>query len=201
MENKFDKLLVGKYIILQKAEIQDAIFIYQLRTSSAGRFLRQPLDYNLESQVNWMKNRPNNEINYIICDKNSNEKVGTISIYDVNFIDNIANVGRLILVEKYLKKSNPYGLEALLLTYDFVFNNLDFRKITGDILAKNVEMVKFQNFLGMEQEGYLKEHVFIQNKFEDLHIMSLFKSKFNSNYSKKIVFLLKSFSNKKLTND
>lgn len=194
MENKFDTLLVGHHVILKKTEIQDALFIYQLRTSKAGQFLRQPLDYNLESQENWMRNRPNNEINYIICDKNTNEKVGTISIYDVNFIDRIANVGRLILVEKYLNVSTPYGLEALYLTYNFVFNNLDFRKITGDILAKNVDMFKFQLFLGMEQEGFLKEHVLIQNKFEDLHIMSLFKNKFTSMYSKRTAFLLKSFS-------
>lgn len=194
MENKFSTLIVGQHVILKKAEIQDAFFIYQLRTSNAGRFLRQPLNYNLESQENWMRNRPSNEINYIIYDKYSSEKVGTIGIYDVNFLDRIANVGRLILVEKFLNKSNPYGLEALFLTYNFVFNNLDFRKITGDILSKNIDMVKFQLFLGMEQEGFLKEHVKIQNKFEDLHIMSMFKNKFTSVYAKRTLFLLKSFS-------
>jgi hypothetical protein len=54
-------------------------------------------------------------------------------------------------------------------------------------------MLKFQLFLGMEQEGLLKEHVLIDNEFVDLHIMSLTKSSFEAKYKKKIGFLLNSF--------
>jgi RimJ/RimL family protein N-acetyltransferase len=194
MDYKFKKILIGQHVILKKTEIEDAQFIFNLRTSKAGRFLRQPKGYNLENQIMWMNSRPNNEINYIIIAKSTNEKVGTVSIYDVNFQDGIANVGRLILDEKYLKQSNPYGLESIFLTYDFVFNNLNLRKISGDILATNTEMVKFQLFLGMEQEGFLKEHILIQDQYVGLHLMSLFKHNFSSFYSKKILFLLKEFS-------
>jgi RimJ/RimL family protein N-acetyltransferase len=193
MEIKLESTLFGKYVVLRKSEISDAQFIFDLRTSNAGKFLRQPIGYDLKSQENWMKTRPSNEINYIIKIKNTNQNVGTISIYDINLQDRIANVGRLILVDEYLKKSNPYGLESLLLTYGFVFNNLNFRKITGDILASNTDMLKFQLYLGMSQEGLLKEHVFLQNKYQDLHIMSIFKDKYILNYEKRINFLLKSF--------
>jgi RimJ/RimL family protein N-acetyltransferase len=194
MEFKFESELVGSHVVLRKSQVEDAQFIFNLRTSHAGRFLRQPIDYSVNSQKKWMKSRPTNEINYIIHDKKTENKVGTISIYDVNKLDKIANVGRLILDEKYLKLSNPYGLESLLLTYNFVFNNLNFRKITGDILASNHEMFKFQIFLGMQEEGFLKEHVFIQNEFIGLHIMSLFKNDFLCKYQNKIMFLLRSFS-------
>jgi RimJ/RimL family protein N-acetyltransferase len=196
MEIKFDSQLIGKYIRLQKSTIDDAQFIFGLRKSQSGKFLRQPINYDVKSQKEWMKNRPNNEINYIIVDRTTNSKVGTIGIYDVNVQDKVANVGRLLLEEKFLKMSTPYGLESLLLTYTFVFDNLNFRKITGDILRTNVQMFKFQTFLGMEQEGLLKEHVLIENEYVDLHILSLTKRAFEAQYKRKIEFLLRSFASR-----
>lgn len=196
MEITFESQIVGEFILLRKSTIEDAQFIFDLRKSGSGKFLRQPIGYNLKSQEAWMKSRPNNEINYIILDKNTNDRVGTISIYDVNAQDKVANVGRLLLEEKFLKMSTPYGLESLLLTYSFVFDNLNFRKITGDILRTNAQMFKFQTFLGMEQEGLLKEHVLVENEYVDLHIMSLTKKAFDAKYKKKVQFLLNSFVQK-----
>jgi RimJ/RimL family protein N-acetyltransferase len=155
--------------------------------------MRQPEGFSVESQIDWIDSRSSDEINYIIIDKFTNKKVGTIGIYDMNIPDKIANVGRLLLSDEYLVVSNPYGLEALLLTYNYVFNELNFRKITGDILAVNKSMYKFQVFLGMKQEGYLESHVLIQDKFHDLYIMSIFKDQFNKVYKSRLNFLLKSF--------
>lgn len=193
MEIKFESQLIGEFVLLRKSLIDDAQFIFDLRKSQSGKFLRQPIGYDLKSQETWMKSRPNNEVNYIIVDKGTKDRVGTIGIYDVNSQDKVANVGRLLLEEKFLKMSTPYGLESLLLTYSFVFENLNFRKITGDILRTNSQMFKFQTFLGMEQEGLLKEHVLIENEYVDLHIMSLNKYSFETKYKKKVQFLLKSF--------
>ena len=119
-----------------------------------------------------------------------------IGIYDINHGDKVANVGRLLLDEQYLTKSTPYGLEALKLTYGYVFEEMNFHKISGDILGANENMYKLQKFLGMQQEGYLRSHVFINAEFHDLYIMSLFKKDFPK-YSMKIDFLLKGFKNSK----
>ncbi len=193
MEIKFQEIIVGSHIVLRKTGLEDAQDIYNWRSGISGQHMRQPEGYSVKSQEDWIKSRGSNEINYIILDKNTNKKVGTIGIYDVNSIDKVANVGRLLLSDEYLGKSNPYGLEALLLGYDYALNVLDFRKITGDILATNEAMFKLQKFLGMKQEGYLEKHVIIHGKLEDLYIMSIFKEQFNSVYKTKINFLLKSF--------
>ena len=159
----------------------------------SGKYLRQSGNYSLDEQKKWILNRSDQEINYIILDKFSNEKVGTISIYDVNETDKVANVGRLLLSDVYLTKSNPYGLESMLLCYEYVFNKMNFRKITGDIVATNVAMIKLQNYLGMKQEGLLSKHVLINGVYEDLHIMSLFTEVFEKQYKKRINVFLKSF--------
>ena len=193
METNFENNLIGDFISLRKTQVEDAAEIYLWRTGIGGQFLRQPDNYSIQSQEEWIRSRSQNEINYIIIDNFNGKKVGAIGIYDVNTLDQVSNVGRLIIADEYYGKSTPYGLEALLLTYDYVFNKMNFRKITGDILATNQAMHKLQVFLGMIQEGYLKEHVIINGQLHDLYIMSIFKEQFNTVYRKKIHFLLKNF--------
>lgn len=193
MEPMFEDRLTGKYVILRKIEMADAEDIYKWRRGSGGVFLRQPENYSVKMQQDWILGRSNKEINYIITDRITNEKLGTIGIYEVNIEDKVANIGRLIIKDEYLTKSHPYGLESLLLTYDYLFNTMQFRKMTGDILATNKAMYKLQLFLGMKQEGYLEKHVVINGKEEDLYIMSIFKDQFENSYKKKIGFLLKGF--------
>lgn len=195
MESKFSDILLGNYIKLRKVVIDDALDIYNWRTGNSGKFLHHPIDYNIEMQKNWIINRPANEINYIIINKLTNEKVGMISICECNFIDKVAEVGRLLLKDYYLNKSNPFGLEALLICYDYVLNKMKFRKITGTIASLNSNMLKLQLFLGMKQEGLLSEHTFINNQYTDLHVLSIFNDQFNKVYVNKIKFLLKPFLN------
>ena len=194
MECKFLDIIEGKHIKLRKINVNDAEDIFKWRSGKAGKFLRQPNNYSIQSQKEWTEARGSNEINYIIIDKITAQKVGSIGIYDVNTIDKVANVGRLLLDDIFLTKSTPYGLEALLIMYDYVLNIMQFRKITGDILAINEPMFKLQKFLGMKQEGYLEKHTMINGNYLDLHIMSIFTHEFNTLYKKKIAFLLKGFS-------
>lgn len=193
MKIKFKELIIGEYVILRKITQEDAQEIYDWRRGSSGKHMRSPEGYSLEMQKTWIRNRSSDEINYMIMDKISRMKLGTIGIYDVNESDLVTNVGRFLLCEKLLGKSSPYGLESLLLTYNFVFNSMNFRKITGDILASNIAMVKLQKFLGMKEEGYLEKHVSINGELHDLHIVSIFKEQFNREYKIKLIFFLKSF--------
>jgi RimJ/RimL family protein N-acetyltransferase len=54
-------------------------------------------------------------------------------------------------------------------------------------------MVKLQTYLGMQQEGLLSKHVFINGQYQDLHIMSLFVEGFANRYTKRINIFLKAF--------
>ena len=194
MQIQFSKIMTGDFIILSKVKIDDAHDIFNWRSGISGRFLHNSEGYSVDLQEAWIQSRTDKEINYIIQDKQTLEKVGMVSIYNVNNNDKVAEVGRLLLSDVYLNKSTPYGLEALLLSYNYVFNVMNFRKITGIVAAVNSSMVKMQLFFGMEQEGYLKEHTFINGNFVDLHILSICKDQFNKTYIKKINFLLKSFN-------
>jgi RimJ/RimL family protein N-acetyltransferase len=185
----------GKFISLKSITEEDAHDIYNWRTSVSGAYMNQPQNYSIESQKAWIRGRDSSEINYIIYSKGKfPEKVGMISIVDIDEQNRKAEVGRLLLDEKYLSVSNPFGLEALKITYAIVLNDWNFNKIHGTILALNEKMVKLQDFLGMGQEGILKRHLLINNEYTDLYLYSIFRDGLNNKYLPRINFLLKSFN-------
>jgi RimJ/RimL family protein N-acetyltransferase len=191
--NKYQKL-EGDFIVLRKVTVDDAEKIYTWRTSESGAFLNQPEGYSVEMQQQWIKTRGANEINYIIESKSTQQSVGMIAIVDIDEQNKKAEVGRLLLDEKFLNASTPYGLEALKITYGIVLNDWQFNKIYGNILSLNQGMIKLQKFLGMHEEGVLQKHVLHNGNYADLHLFGIFRDRLNTNYLPRIQFLLKSFS-------
>jgi RimJ/RimL family protein N-acetyltransferase len=177
LNHKFPVYLKGEFIILHKAITNDAQFIYELRSSPAAQYLNCPPDYSLESQTRWLLARPDTEINYIISDWNGN-RVGMVSIYDCDWANGVSNVGRLLLSEALVHQGTPYGLEALKITYGYVFDVMGFRKISGTINSKNEKVIHLQGYLGMCQEGYFKDHVLLNGEPQDLVFLSLTKEHF-----------------------
>ena len=193
--NKY-KLIEGKFINLRVINEDDAEDIYRWRTSDSGNFLNQPESYSLEFQKEWMKSRPQKEINYILLSKGSSpKKVGMIAVVDIDEQNKKAEVGRLLLDANYLNVSTPFGLEALKLTYNLVLNEWKFNKIYGSILAPNLKLIKLQQYLGMEEEGILHKHLFLHNQYVDLHLFAIFTDTLNSSYLPRINLLLRSFNN------
>jgi RimJ/RimL family protein N-acetyltransferase len=191
-KHKFPTLIPGEFIVLSKIMERDAAFIHRLRTSEGAKYLNQPKGYCLESQIKWQESRGTDEVNYIIYDKKEEISVGMVSIYECDWDNGVSNVGRLLLVDKYVHNSSPYGLEALKMTYGYVFKIMGFRKISGIINSKNVKVVSLQKYLGMVEEGYFRGHVLLHGEPQDLNFLSLFKEDFQA-YSDKIDLLLNKF--------
>jgi len=174
----FKDIIGGKFIYLKRITEDDAPDVFKWRSSKSGELLHQPDGYSVEMQRSWINSRPDSEINYIIYDTLFNVKVGMISICEVNHMDKIAECGRLILDYKYIEQGSPYGLEALVLCYGYIFDVMGFRKTTGTINARNDNVISLQSYLGMTQEGRLKKHTLTQGKHEDLLIFSMFSEDF-----------------------
>lgn len=191
MKHEFDQVIRGEFITLKKVTINDAPYIFRWRSSSAGQYLNRPKNYSLEAQINWIESCKDTEINYIILNKDG-KRVGMIGIYDVDWVNGVSNCGRLILDEQYVHQHTPYGIEALLLGYDYVFNKMGMRKISGTILGLNTSMIGLQRYLGMTDEGLWKRHVLINGNYEDLCVMSLFRDDFGG-YKQNINNILDKF--------
>jgi RimJ/RimL family protein N-acetyltransferase len=175
---KFVTSMDGEFITLRKVDVEDAEYIYNLRSSESGKYMKCPKDYSIQTQEAWIRSRTDAECNYIIHRNDTSDIIGMIGIYNADWDNGVIEVGRLVLDFEYVNQHTPYGLEALKITYDYVFNTMNFRKMTGVILGRNKRMFSLQTHLGMVQEGYLKDHTILHGKPEDLYIVSLMKEDF-----------------------
>ncbi len=195
MSFRRSSLLDGEFIQLKEITAEDAEIIFNWRMGPSGQFMNQLDGYSLDMQKKWMACRPDSEINYIIVDKKNNEKVGMVAIVGISEQDKNAEIGRLLLAPEFLKKSCPYGLEALKLCSTEILLNWEFHKIFGNVLSENVPMLKLQKYLGMVEEGLLKDQKSIRGKMYDLHLVALFGENFTKKYIPRISLLLKAFEN------
>lgn len=193
MDLNLYKSLEGDFVTLNEITVNDAEIIYEWRTGQSGKYMNQPVGYSLNYQKRWIESRPDNEINYIISSKKSGKKVGMIAVVGISEQNKNAEVGRLLLAPEYLNKSNPYGLEALKICYNLIINEWNFNKVFGNVLSANTAMLKLQKFLGMTEEGKLKEQTVINNQFYDLFLVAIFRDQLNKLYIPRINLLLKSF--------
>ena len=191
---KKESLIEGDFILLREINLEDAESIFNWRIGVSGQYMNQPDGYCLQMQKSWMSNRPENEINYIIIDKKSNQSVGMVAIVGISEQDKNAEIGRLLLAPEFLKKSNPYGLEALKLCSNQILNEWGFHKIYGNVLSENIPMLKLQKYLGMIEEGLLKDQKKIKGEMYDLHLVALFENNFRTKYIPRISMLLKAFN-------
>ena len=137
-----------------------------------------------------MDSRPENELNYVVCDKNLS-RVGLISLIEIDFKNKRAEPARFIMTNEKSALRTKMILESLFLIYSLAFKDLGLEKLHGVIAKSNGRMIKLQESLGMEIEGVLQKHNIINGDFEDLVLVSLFKTKFeeySSNLLQKFLY-------------
>ncbi|MGB9903580.1 MAG: UDP-4-amino-4,6-dideoxy-N-acetyl-beta-L-altrosamine N-acetyltransferase [Desulfotomaculales bacterium] len=78
----------------------------------------------------------------------------------------------------YLGEENlPHGTGTIMgfLALEYIFFQLQMRKLCGEVFAFNQASLNYFNKLGFIREGYFKKHVKKNRKYEDVIFFSLFK--------------------------
>lgn len=70
------------------------------------------------------------------------------------------------------------SVEAIFLLIEYQFSYLNLHKICAEVLADNVRAIRFNEAIGMELEGVLRKHVYLDGAFRDLHQYCLFRDDF-----------------------
>lgn len=168
--------LFGSFVTLKNLSSEDSKFCVDLRNSERAKFLNSG-SISEDEQNKWLDSRPENELNYVVCDKNLS-RVGLISLIEIDFKNKRAEPARFIMTNEKSALRTKMILESLFLIYSLSFKDLGLEKLHGVIAKSNVRMIKLQESLGMEIEGVLLKHNIINGDFEDLVLVSLFKKKF-----------------------
>jgi diamine N-acetyltransferase len=161
-----DQVLAGEFINLRPLNVSDAALTHGWRKKQRARFLN-PGAASEESQAAWIMSRPATEYNFIIELKN-NFPIGMLSLVNVDRMNRHGEPGRFLIGDEGAAQGVPAAVESMKLLYELAFEQLGLVRVCGIIAANNILMIKWQKYLGMKEEGRLRNHLLQRDgSFED----------------------------------
>ena len=159
-------VLTGDFVRLRPLVAADAEATLNWRMSHRSSLLN-PGAQTVEAQAKWIAGRPRSEINFVIEVLPTGAAVGMLSLIAIDLVNRRAESARFLIGEPEKVQGIPVAVEAMKLLYELAFKRLELRRVYGTVASDNGLMIKWQKFLGMKEEGRLRDHYFIQNRFQD----------------------------------
>lgn len=129
----------------------------------------------LEDEIEWYeRNRQNKERghSFAIRTTKDNIYIGGAGYHDVNFKNRTCYVGISIMQKDYQNKG--LGTEAFELLINYLFNEMNIRKILLNVFSTNKRAIHVYEKLGFSVEGVLKDHIYRNGLYDDEIIMAKF---------------------------
>ncbi len=168
----------GEVVNLRPLAASDAALTYQWRHAARARLLNMGAS-SVEQQENWIKSRPSSEYNFLIELKDG-RAIGMLSLVGIDARNRHAETGRFLIGDEEAAKGVPAAVEAMKLLYQLAFDQLELVRIYGTVADNNRLMVKWQKYLGMKEEGRLRSHYFIDDKWQDAICLGLLADEYRS---------------------
>ncbi|OGB34783.1 MAG: GNAT family N-acetyltransferase [Burkholderiales bacterium RIFCSPLOWO2_12_FULL_61_40] len=165
------KTIQGEFINLRPLQGSDAERTYNWRHSARAKYLNQGAA-SVEQQAAWIASRPVTEYNFII-ELKSGHAVGMVSLTGIDTINQHGESGRFLIGDEDAVKGTPAAVEAMKLIYELAFDQLGLIRICGTVAADNHLMIKWQKYLGMKEEGRLRNHLYLDGQFQDALFLGL----------------------------
>ncbi|HJV22363.1 MAG TPA: GNAT family protein [Holophagaceae bacterium] len=169
-------ILRGEFVALRPLAVEDAERTFRWRQGERALNLN-PGAPTVEAQRAWIAARPASEYNFII-ELLDGRPVGMLSLVGVDTAHRHAEPGRFLIGEEEATRGVPAAVEAMKLLYAFAFDTLGLVRLHGTIASDNTAIHKWQLYLGMKEEGRLRNHYFINGHFQDAICMGLLEEEY-----------------------
>jgi RimJ/RimL family protein N-acetyltransferase len=163
---------ISNKISFRFIEIEDAEFIFSIRTDPKYSQHLSKTTGSVNDQKQWIKNykqreKQEKEFYFIITDNNDGQKIGAIRVYDLK--EESFCWGSWILLES---RPRTAAVECLLFLYHFGFNILGFNQSHFDVRKENHKALNIYLKIGAEivssdlNNHYLilEKEIFLQEK-------------------------------------
>jgi len=181
-------ILRGKIATLRPLQIGDAAITLKWRQSERAKYLQRGAQ-NIKEQQAWIVSViPTDDLNFII--EYQNLPVGMIALQEINHRHKTAVLGRLLIGEAAKVGSAPVTFEAELLLCDYLFNDLKFHKLYGDISEDNIAMIKTRMYLGYKKDGVLRDQYIYDGVYKNAIAVSLLEDEYREFTRRKLIDLI-----------
>ena len=164
-------IMRGEFVNLRPLVVGDAELTFNWRRADRAKFLNQGAS-SIEQQAAWIAARPQSEYNFVI-ELKSGESVGMLSLVAIDHANRHGEPGRFLIGNEDAVKGFPAAVEAMKLLYELAFDQLDLVRVCGIVAANNHLMIKWQKYMGMKEEGRLRNHLYQDGKFNDAIYLGL----------------------------
>ncbi len=173
--------MVSGNIIIRKSNFDDCeIFTKWEQQDYIKEFLSINEDRTYEEVVREFVLREQDFTNrqYTITLKDE-EPIGRVYLSRISEESDSVDITRIYIGEKdYLGKG--YGREAMVLLLDYCFNELKMERVSLDHYSGNAAADLYLK-LGFKYEGIMRNAAKRDNKYFDLHLMSMLKEEYKKN--------------------
>lgn len=135
---------------------------------------------SLYQQKKWFESIQNrrNELRLMI-DTENNGTIGLISLTDIDLKNRTAEFHYKLATSKNLK-GKGYGTKALSALIEYAFMQMNLNCIYSGNIEYNNVTERIKEKLGFKKEGVLRERVFKNGKYFNIHVWSLLRSDWES---------------------
>jgi len=114
------------------------------------------------------------EVNFAICLRGNSDHIGNIYLRDIDYINRTGFLGAFIGDAEHRGKG--YASQALLLVVKYAFEVLGLNRLFMYVLCDNPAAVRHLQKCGFSIEGQMRQHVFKNGTFKDVHVMGMCRS-------------------------
>lgn len=171
-----------KEVTLKLAEVKDAEFILSLRLDEGLNKHLSKTKPDLEAQKQWLaeyKKREGEKQEFYYIIYLEKEKVGTIRVYNIDYTKKTCTWGSFIIKAGVSKQTgNPrVSVIALYKIFNFIFNELGFKKVDFDVRKENSHIRQFYINLGGEvvREDEINSYLILTKG----HFLNIFLKKYS----------------------
>lgn len=165
------RTIITERLILRPFELSDAERVYELcnNYNVYKSTLTLPYPYPLDCALSWIPTHEENFNNnkhyeFAITDKLTSKLYGAIGLTN-NQTHRNGELGYWIDEENWGK---GYATEATNAVIAFAFSEKNYHKVYARYFASNLGSGRVMQKSGMVQEGVLLQHIYKENKYEDL---------------------------------
>ena len=106
--------------------------------------------------------------------KKANKLIGMLSLYNINHFDGCCSISAFFNMKVKKINSLNYFRESQTLLMDHAFKKLNLRRIEAAANTENLCKIN-QKLFGFTHEATLKERDYINGKYHDRYILTIFK--------------------------
>lgn len=138
-----------------------------------ARYMLTDIEFNLENQRKWFRKiKRSSAAEYWIIESDS-IPIGVLNLAAIDHHNRRASWGFYIGEAQY--RSLGGLVPAYFYNYIFARADLNLRKLVGEVLDGNENIMKLHDLFGYRRVGVFRNHVFKNNRFHDVQIVELLR--------------------------